>query len=238
MTVVWRCRRARRRRRSTATTTPPPMQGGDEGDEEQCVSCADEDDRQAVKADLKLRPRVSMLERLAGTRCSARSAAAGSARAHQRLADEHRVARRAPRSARSCSGVGDARLRDDGHARRDLRPCSALGALDVDAEVAQVAVVDPDRSRPRPRARVRAPRRRGPRPARPGRARAPASCSAASSRVAQRRDDQQHRVGARGARLVQLVGIDDEVLAQQRQLRTRRAPRAGPRASRRSSGPR
>ena len=33
----------------------------------------------------------------------------------------------------------------------------------------------------------------------------------------ERRDDQQDRVGTGGSRLVQLVGIDDEVLAQQRQ---------------------
>ena len=35
-----------------------------------------------------------------------------------------------------------------------------------------------------------------------------------------------------------LVGVDDEVLAQDRQLAGARAPRAGPRASRRSAGPR
>ena len=39
----------------------------------------------------------------------------------------------------------------------------------------------------------------------------------------QRRDDQQHCVGAGRARLIQLVGIDDEVLAQRRQQR--RPPR-------------
>ena len=35
--------------------------------------------------------------------------------------------------------------------------------------------------------------------------------------VAERRDDQQHGIGAGGERLVQLVDVDDEVLAQQRQ---------------------
>ena len=42
----------------------------------------------------------------------------------------------------------------------------------------------------------------------------------------ERRDDQQDRVGAAGQRLVHLVLLDDEVLAQDRQARRRRARRA------------
>ncbi len=57
----------------------------------------------------------------------------------------------------------------------------------------------------------------------------------------ERGDDQQDRVGAGGRGLVDLVRVDDEVLAQHRQLAWPRGPRAGRRASRRSgtarSGP-
>ena len=82
-----------------------------------------------------------------------------------------------------------------------------------------------DRSRRRAPARAAARRGRAPRRARPARARARPRAARASSRRLERGDDQQHRVGARGARLVQLVGVDDEVLAQQRQ-RAGRARRA------------
>ena len=44
-----------------------------------------------------------------------------------------------------------------------------------------------------------------------------ARAASAACAVVERGDDQQHRVGAGGARLVQLVGVDDEVLAQHRQ---------------------
>ena len=80
--------------------------------------------------------------------------------------------------------------------------------------------------------------RRAPRRARRGRARAPRACSARELARLERGDDQQHRVGAGGRRLVQLVGVDDEVLAQDRQRASPRAPRAGRRASRRSAAPR
>ena len=52
--------------------------------------------------------------------------------------------------------------------------------------------------------------------------------------VVERADDQQHRVRAVDRGLVELVGVDDEVLAQDRQPAWRPAPRAGRRASRRS----
>ena len=48
----------------------------------------------------------------------------------------------------------------------------------------------------------------------------------------ERGDDQQDRVGPRGRRLVELVGVDDEVLAQHRQVASRPA-----RARRSSSEP-
>ena len=65
-----------------------------------------------------------------------------------------------------------------------------------------------------------------------------ARAGASSSSRLERGDDQQDRVGAGGRRLVELVGVDDEVLAQDRQVASPRAPRAGRRASRRSAGPR
>ena len=108
------------------------------------------------------------------------------------------------------------------------------GALDVDGEVAQVAVVDADHVGVDAPGRPRARPRRGPRPARRGRARAPPRAGAAGRAALERGDDQQDRVGARGRRLVDLVGVDDEVLAQDRQRSRPRAPRAGRRASRRS----
>ena len=52
------------------------------------------------------------------------------------------------------------------------------------------------------------------------RARLARRARARSSRL-ERGDDQQHRVGARGRGLVDLVGVDDEVLAQDRQRRRR-----------------
>ena len=50
----------------------------------------------------------------------------------------------------------------------------------------------------------------------------------------ERRDDQQHRVGAGDAASYELVAVDDEVLAQDRERRSPRARRAGRRATRRS----
>ena len=47
------------------------------------------------------------------------------------------------------------------------------------------------------------------------------SRNARSSEALERGDDQQHRIRAGGSRLIQLVGVDDEVLAQHRQLARR-----------------
>jgi len=52
--------------------------------------------------------------------------------------------------------------------------------------------------------------------------------------VGDRCDDQQCRVGAGEPGLEQLVAVDDEVLAQNRQSWSRRGPRAGRRANHRS----
>jgi len=90
-------------------------------------------------------------------------------------------------------------------------------AFDVERAVELILVVDLDEDVEVDR---RAPPRKG-RAGRPGTARATI---------------EQHRVRARGRGLVDLVGVDDEVLAQDRQGRSPRAPRAGPRASRRSVG--
>ncbi len=122
---------------------------------------------------------------------------------------------RAPARA-SCSGAWRSRL---GHHRRAGRHLlqQPLGPLHVHAEVAQVAIVHADQ--PRPDA---APRRASSsrsctststsRPSPSAR-----SCSDASSCLLERRHDQQHRVGAGDHSLIQLIGIDDEVLAQDRQ---------------------
>ena len=149
--------------------------------------------------------------------------AAGSGGAHQRLADQHRVARRAARRRAQLLGA----RRCPTPRRRSRRP----GSSSISRSVRSTSTLKSRRSRlltpidlgARARARARAPRRRAPRRARRGRARAPASCSAASSRGVERGDDQQHRVGAGRARLVQLVGVDDEVLAQHRQRAAARA---------------
>ena len=71
-----------------------------------------------------------------------------------------------------------------------------------------------------------------------------AQCAAASdaarrsSRVGERRDDQQHGVGAVRARLEQLILVDDEVLAEQRQRDGVAHARAGDRARRRRTSAR
>ena len=92
-----------------------------------------------------------------------------------------------------------------------------VGPLDVDGEVAEIAVVDADHlgldlqralelllvvdldehvEVERPCLAVQREQRLG----------------------LERRDDQQHRVGAGGGGLVELVGVDDEVLAQHREV--------------------
>ena len=53
--------------------------------------------------------------------------------------------------------------------------------------------------------------------------------------VGERRDDQQHRVGAGERRLPELVGVDDEVLAQDRQRGGGAGRARGRRASRGSA---
>ncbi len=113
-----------------------------------------------------------------------------------------------------------------GHLREQAR-----GALHIDAEVAQVAVVDTDQIGSDLQRHARARRCRAPQPARRGPAHGPARSSSTASRRDQRSDDQQHRIGAGRACLVQLVGVEDEVLAQDRQ-RARR-----PRRRRSSSEP-
>ena len=114
----------------------------------------------------------------------------------------------------------------------------ALGALDVDAEVAQVAVVDPDDLGARARARSRAPARRAPRRARRGRASRAGACSETSSCGVSAATISSTASAPASARLVQLVGVDDEVLAQDRQpARCARRAQVVERA-RRSWGPR
>ena len=108
---------------------------------------------------------------------------------------------------------------------------SVVGALDVDAEVRQVAVVDPEH--------VGLDLERGLELAlvvdldeRVEVERARLVQQALELVQLERGDDQQDRVGAGRGGLVELVGVDDEVLAQDGQRRRRRAPRAGRRASR------
>src|SRR3954454_7577319 len=63
-------------------------------------------------------------------------------RAHQPLADEDRVDPHALEVVELLAAVGG-RLRDDSVKRRDVAE-QLVGALDIDAEVAEVAVVDAD----------------------------------------------------------------------------------------------
>ena len=91
---------------------------------------------------------------------------------------------------------------------------------DVDLQRRQVAVVDPDQPGAERRGAlelglvVNLDQRREPEPR-------AVSCSRSSSALVERGHDQQDRVGARRQRLVELVGVDDEVLAQDRQRRSR-----------------
>ncbi len=126
-----------------------------------------------------------------------------------------------------------ARLKPDSattvDARRDA--AAARRSRGVDLQRRQVTVVDADQIGARWRAPTSSSRRRGPRPARPGRARGPRVQLRQLAGV-ERRDDQQDRVGPRRERLVDLVRLDDEVLAQDRQPRdAARAPQVVERAA-------
>ena len=109
--------------------------------------------------------------------------------------------------------------RSSGTARSRSRVVSRRGL-----EGAQVAIVDADQRRRQAPGRAPARPHRAPRPARPCPARVASAASSASCASLERRDDQQDAVGAQGPRLVHLIGVDHEVLAQHRQ-RTGRARR-------------
>ena len=102
----------------------------------------------------------------------------------------------------------------------------------VHAEVLEVAVVDADHVGVDARARPRAPRRATPPRSRRGRGRRRARRASRELLRAQRAHHEQHGVGAGGLGLVELVGVDREVLAQDRQLGGRaRLAQVGERAA-------
>ena len=121
-------------------------------------------------------------------------------------------------SSSICCARADARLRDDdlagGHVGEQVE-----GALDVDREVLEVAVVDPDHVA----RRARAPRSSS---SSSWTSTIASRSSACASRVEplERRacssepTTSRTRVGAGHLRLVELVGVDREVLAEDRQL--------------------
>ena len=204
------------RRRSTNTPTAAPLAG----------ARARRDHRRALRREVALRsrPEVEADEVGAGrrdaaassgsvtpqilTRCTALTRAARSQRrarrrrAHQRLADEHRVAPR--RRARATSSavlipLSATSTTSGGTAARSARSASCRSGT------SEVAVVDADQHARRPRAPRRARPRRGPRPARRARGRGATASSARAASPSERRDDQQHRIGAGRARLGDLV---------------------------------
>ncbi len=157
---------------------------------------------------------------------SSRALASGSAGAHQRLADQHRVdadplqllqlgARRRCRSRRPPSCRRGRRASAHRWWRR--RPCPSsrsrllipiTSASSSSARSSSSLVVDLDQAVEVEPAGLLVQRRQ----------------QLASSRA---RDDQQHGVGAVDRRLVELVGVDDEVLAQDRQVAGGARRRAG-----------
>ena len=183
------------------------------------VSSESQDDRSRSRRS-KASPWLSLKRPAGPSRCPRRAARAAPPRgsaARISVSPTSTARTPAPAARRSCSGVGDPRLRDDRHALRDLVQ-QVEGAPHVDAEVAQVAVVDPDQIRPQLERAVQLARGRAPRRARRGRARAPAPCSAASSVCSSAATISSTASAPASERLVELVGVDDEVLAQQRQL--------------------
>ena len=171
-----------------------------------------------------------------------RRVAAGDVRLpHQALADEEGAdAGAADRRATSACvemPLSPTTMRSRGIARRKL-----LAHRERDLEGAQVAVVDADQRRAELRARGRVRRGRGPRRARPCRDRAPSSISARAVVVdtLAMMTRMQSAPQARG--LEDLIGLEQEILAQGRQAGRLRAPRrdipAGPGTRARRSAPR
>ena len=125
--------------------------------------------------------------------------------------------RRPPRSSRELRAASEPGFGDDQRAGRDSRRAARTCARVSTSSVVRSRLLIPIDAGAERRARPRARARRGPRPARSSPSSRASSCSARSSPRVERGDDQQDRVGAGRDRLVHLVGVDDEVLAQERQ---------------------
>ena len=148
---------------------------------------------------------------------SSRVFASGSAARHQGAADQHRV----DADPLQLLQLG-ARRRCRSRRRRSCRPARRASARRWSrrrrCRSSRLRLLIPITSASSSSARSQLLARRGPRPGSRGRAPRASSYSARSVVVVEGADDQQHRVGAVDRRLVELVGVDDEVLAQDRQV--------------------
>ena len=148
-------------------------------------------------------------------------------RAHQRLADQHRVdaGRPQPRD------VGGVRIPDSATM---IRSAGTRGRMRVASSRSTVNVRRSRLLMPTIVAPASTARATSVSSCASTSASSPAAAAAASSArelaVGQRRDNQQHRIGAGRSRLDDLVAVDDEVLAQERQRA--RAARAAARSAR------
>ena len=169
------------------------------------------------------RPRPSAHPRaerrgMRATAARSRTVAVGSAALHQHLAHQHRVEPGAGHAARVVDRP-DRALGDRDHVGRAPALASRSPTLRSSANVPRLRAFTPTMPRADRRARVRARRRRGSRRAPPSPSPTARSCRSREERVVgQRGDDQQQRVGADGAGLVDLHLVDGEVLAQHREL--------------------
>jgi hypothetical protein len=132
---------------------------------------------------------------------------------HQRLADQRGIeAERAP--ARDRGRVPDPGFGDHDPVVRDQRP-EPVGALGIDVERAEIAVVDPDQARTRGERRLELTfvvgfdQRLEAELERPLDQRRQCACVVEDGQ-------EQHDVGARGAQYGQLPFVDDELLGQHR----------------------
>ena len=129
-------------------------------------------------------------------------------------------------SRRGVGGRADRRLRDRDHRRPGYATRADSPTPRSSANVARSRLFTPTIARARRAAPARSRARRAPRRARRARARRASACrSASSASSGSAAHDEQDRVGADRARLVDLHLVDREVLAQHRQ---RRSPRARP----------
>ena len=135
--------------------------------------------------------------------------------AHQRLADQE-AARTRGGEAVEVGGVANPAFGDDDAVRRHLRR-QPLGGAEIDLQRLQIAVVDADQPRVERAARGRARPDRAPRPARRGRVRLPPPPARAPSASESAAMISRTQSAPMRAAFDDLVGVEDEVLAQHRQ---------------------